>query len=717
MRHLNIDWMKLAERLAIWPALSEDARFALLQFKSNDLIPAKVFDERELRLLKSSGMLTLTTDRQRLRIAPEGRDFFKAMRAMHRHPLTADSDERTLEAYACEHLTVEEQQQLFSLPGGGGYYTYGRPTCEAAVQQAWLGQLLDLTSVKQAMQWEQQHLPPHSDNQSFEDGAPYFENAALLDATRRLIREAMTWQKPVLLTELSRRLPKIDPPLLWGAVMAAVRYLMLFAWLDGGSGMPVISLWPRIVYVLHRPAPVLPPPETDEPREIFHAPFLAEDMMTVLVAAAAEPLRLLVNRQGLYQKDIDRIAAASLALPTWLYQSSDVPGNDASPSRSSFAEYRVVTAVNVCLEGNLLKLRENRNGRAHYEIAPAGRDWLTTDMSRRISALVQPWRPRPQSVGQARPRRSASFDPRILGGGFFFPGAENEQRGLSPWVPPHFHWSGDPKIKKIDWLGAWKDVLVCDEPQRFRPMEPLLEYHCRVNNPLLGRRLNGTYGPKPRLDRYTFGSMQTDIHLENAWFDMQADLLQRRLIPLGAVEIGWDGQRRVIRLHPIGRYMLGLTENFEYEAAPEGTVIIQPNFEVVFMGPSPSAEAMLGRLAERTGHRMGAMFRITRDSIVAAAAAGVSSDAGLSDLAKVSSKPLPDNVRREVAGWFNSTMNVRLRHTWLIDMPDANTAARVQSLVGNQGRPIAPTIIEVTGERSSHSALIRKLKKAGIFVR
>jgi hypothetical protein len=301
----------------------------------------------------------------------------------------------------------------------------------------------------------------------------------------------------------------------------------------------------------------------------------------------------------------------------------------------------------------------------------------------------------------------------------------SDGRDLSPWTPAALRWAGGPEIGKIDWRAAFVDLLA-DAADAFVPMVDLLTYHSRVNNPLLGRRRQGTYGAKPQLHAFGYGQRNiSETQLENMWFELAGAQIAHTIIPLGAVELGWTPQTPEtpdkpntpsLRLHPIGRYMLGLTDDFDYHARPEGDVIIQPNFDVTFLGPSPRAEAKLGRLAERTGSRVGTLFRITRISILAAAAAGLTADQALSDLAEVSSKPLPENVKREVRGWFNATRHVHLRRTCLIDSPDAHTTTKVLAAAGKHAHQLTPTLVEITIPKKDQTTLIRKLKLSGIFV-
>ncbi len=714
MRHLNIDWHRLVGGLETWTALEYRSQNAYLKLKPNQYTARKDFDEEDCQTLIAKRLLAASADGTKVRVPPEAREFSGAMRAMHRHRFHASSTEAALKAYISDHLTVEERHVL--LPDTG-YHSYNRSEENAhlVARKDWLQQVLDLPDTKSANAWEYDRLPEpgyRSKGIQFEDGSPYFEDEALFDALKRLLATAVTWAEPVPLAELAERVTDVEPDLLHRAIMPAVRYLLLFPWLEGDESAPVIGIWPQIAYLLHRPAPRAPEPV--EPAETFHAPVLIEDMTSVLVAAAAEPLRVLASGGGLYAKDVQRLAESAFVLPDWLTPEAEThhlgPLSDRAPSP---VESRMLDAVQTCIEQELLQSHLDERERDQLQITAAGRDWLGKDVRERLRLMLEPWRESPQPKKQNNARRRSTLHAMVDEMEIAWSGNEE----FSPWTPSRLRWGVGSGVKHVDWRAAFVDLLG-DAESAFVPVGQLLAYHSRVNNPLLGRRRQGSYGPTPRLDSYGYGRRDpNELHFERMWNALANDMIVRYLVPLGAVQLGWLGETLAIRLHDIGRYMLGLADDFDYRAAPEGSVIIQPNFEVSFLGPAPRAEAIVGRLAERTGSRTGTMFRITRASVLAAAAAGITADDALRDLADVSSKPLPANVQREVRGWFDTTRHVRMKQAWLIEAPDEATATRILAAAGKQARQLTPTLVEITAGKKQHSALVRTLKAAGVFVR
>src|SRR5699024_5352200 len=138
------------------------------------------------------------------------------------------------------------------------------------------------------------------------------------------------------------------------------------------------------------------------------------------------------------------------------------------------------------------------------------------------------------------------------------------------WITYQVQWIVEERYhRQVDWRAAWADAFGGDASENFMPMAELLEYHSRVNNPLLGRRHKGDYGPKPELVSYRRPG-NDEMVLESIWHNELLDVIEKTLVPMGAMQLALNQDTPLIRLHPIGRYMLGLADDFEYEAAPEG---------------------------------------------------------------------------------------------------------------------------------------------------
>lgn len=714
MRSFNIDWSDLAGMMPLWRSLGEGTHRRLLKMKSTDVLHVNKLNEGDAQKLAEHGVMNFTQEKRRMRIAAAGRGPLKALRAMYRIDLYEEKADRSeLRNYIRETLTGDESSALLSSPHRGGYrYAH----LEEASRKSWLDSWLEHEDAASARRWETGRLPQRSPGSQFEDGSPYFDDAELFRATRRLVREAMTWEKPVALDELPDRLPDLDAELLWRALTPAIRYLLLFPRLEEDTLLPVIGLWPRITWLLQRPEAA--PPDPVEPPEVFHAPYSVEDMTALLVTTAASPLRMLASQDGLYQKEYARVADAMPSLPPWLLTNPMDEWNapDAGkPADDPIIRERVEDAIDACMSHKLIAPGVGSRGATTYEITEEGRRWLELGLEQQIRIVIEPLRDAATSSPATEEEDGAAIYHISRDGGLYRVGSSLES---SLWMPRHFSWHASARVKRLDWRAAIIDALTDPDDTTFRPVSEWVDYHGRVNNPLLGvRRAGGDYGPVPDTSSMPMFWSADEASLEVFWSRHLLEMLSGLLLPCGGIELGFDGEQRSVRLHDIGRYILGLIDDFEYEAAAGGEVIVQPDFEVLFMGPAPAAEARIAPLAERTGQRMGTMFRLTRKSVQDAAAAGITRERALADLETISARPLPDNVRRQVSDWFDATASVKLREAWLVDAPDAETADRVETAAGKHVRRLAPTTLEVTVTKSNQSALRRKLKDAGVFVK
>ncbi len=111
------------------------------------------------------------------------------------------------------------------------------------------------------------------------------------------------------------------------------------------------------------------------------------------------------------------------------------------------------------------------------------------------------------------------------------------------------------------------------------------------------------------------------------------------------------------------------------------------------------------------------MFRIDRESILAAAEAGLTPDDIVGTLRRASSRELPANVERQITDWLGAVRHVSMRRALIIRCPDAATAAKVRSAGGKHIRMLTDTVLESTAvDSAARKTLLLKLRKLGIFV-
>jgi hypothetical protein len=474
------------------------------------------------------------------------------------------------------------------------------------------------------------------------------------------------------------------------ALAAGLRYLLVFVSLRGDGPGAVLGILPSITRRLGGPPP---PPAAVAATAVFEAPFRISDMTAVLVEAAAEPIPVRGNDGSLYVRAQKAIASRLLRLPEWAgplldvfpygYTREDVGDEEHEENQRAF---RIGAAVEALISLRLAAMKHTGD-RYQFAPTPAGRAWLALAEGERLKQVLDTLRGSPQPHPGWRGGGQPPLDFFGVRLGFSLDEAFDLRAPLA-----------------AAFLSAPGDGMMV-------PLDAFLRYHAEAANPFLGpeaaklRRTTG-YSLAPR----------TREGWESLWQQILVVFLAQRLVPLGGARLGHTAEGIGFDLTPAGRYLLGASDEFHLAAPGEGEVVVQPDFEIVFLSPAPRLEAELARFAERTGTGVGALFRITRASILRAAEQGLSADKVLKALGQASRTPVPANVARQVKDWFGGTRRVRIAPAVLVECPDTETAARVTSLAGAQATSVTRTILRLGGDARSVAALVKKLRAKGIFV-
>jgi hypothetical protein len=464
---------------------------------------------------------------------------------------------------------------------------------------------------------------------------------------------------PVRIADLPE-LP-VAPNTINRAVGDALRLALLFAAV-AEDGEPVLTMWPPTVARLTRPEHGRPQP-VQPPTSTFHFPILSEDAAVILITAFAEPLRLRGHDHALFEKAHSRLAAALTPLP-----------EDAGLFVGGWKdEVRINMAVLYLSELQLVSTAGSPGSQFRLEPSATARDWLSQPAGARLRGFMDAF------------RTACAEDNRVAWHGYDT-GVAGRFRGL---------------------LADLRRVL---EPaaEQYVDAGDLLNYAADQKPP---ERFNRTLA-------YSYGRTTLEQR-EKLWLDTISNFLANVVMPLDGLEFGLQQNRRwAVRLTPAGRYLLGIDTTFiaKHEGPPTGGVIVQPNFDIVFLSASPLAAASIGRFSERIQHgSVGTIFRITRASVQNAASAAITADDVIATLRTVSAQQLPANVEREIRGWANTTRRVTAGTAFLVRCPDEATAAHVVAAAGRHGRLIAPTIVELTDPKQ-RTALEKKLRAKGIFL-
>lgn len=238
----------------------------------------------------------------------------------------------------------------------------------------------------------------------------------------------------------------------------------------------------------------------------------------------------------------------------------------------------------------------------------------------------------------------------------------------------------------------------------------------------------------PALASYTGSTHYISVYFGNRYYTSYDELLLAvhtveesfivetcggPLLEMGITELGFlnekDARWRLMRLTPFGKEVLAdvkaiggkqpgaMTAMRESPApdADQGRVVIQPNFQVLALGPVSTATlARLELCATRTKADAHVFeYTLTRESLYQAEQAGFAVEAVLQFLEESSSAPLPQNVMRSLQEWGAHHDRIVFRTgVSLLQSVDAASLAALMAdaTVGEHlARAVAPTVAVV----------------------
>ncbi len=693
MKLIEIDWHDFFRRLPVWQRLSAPARAAFAKMQPSQPQSLKKFTG-EHPILVEAGFLTLAKNGKHLRVNEECWPFVKTLGLIVGDNLLGNACSKAMHKYVTYQLHVNQREAICATMGLNQWQTDG--LIQLAMSVRWLETFLAL-SESDLKAWEapseQPSYSPWSSSRRSQTKPLPERPAVPLETMKAVVRRFMAWPGPIPIAELPARLPELSPEMLVGAVAMGVDRLLLFPGMRHDDMTLVLGLWPSITQRLHQPKPTIP--TAVQPEQTFHGAYLMEDMTTVLVAASGKPIRLRCNDLAIFAKTAEEIADNLMAMPQWV----GLPGKLA-------VRARIDAATRWLREMKLLRYH-SKGGAPQLEPTPGAAEWLSHTPKSRLKTILDSIRP--ELSTEPSLDHSPWLDDDEDEEGVYFDGYDLARSPQTAFLPFRVELSTySPTIEEL--TAALATAFGTVPEGRFWPVDAFLVWRSQEQNPQ--QKAYSAAG-----SRHAYRVM-TDEALEKRWAQNLADFLHLRLVPLGGAHLGTALDATCFTLTAVGRYLLGLAEDFNYghDHEAQRALVVQPNFEVVFLAPSPLAEATLARFAERKGRGIGALFGITKKSILAAAGSGMTVAQVLDSLERLSAKPIPANVAREIAGWFDQCRSIAVRSAVLIHCPDADTAARVVAAGGKQATALTDTVVELADTKAK-TALLRKLHGLGIFNR
>jgi hypothetical protein len=188
----------------------------------------------------------------------------------------------------------------------------------------------------------------------------------------------------------------------------------------------------------------------------------------------------------------------------------------------------------------------------------------------------------------------------------------------------------------------------------------------------------------------------------------------------GVVDLGYEGDKlQGFRLSAAGRTILTGEENELPEQEQPGKIIVQPNFQLMAIGPvGLDTLARLDLFAERENVDRGVFeYHLSRESIYQAQQLGVEVSQVVHFLEQAAGMPLPQNVQRSLSEWAAHYERIIFRSgVSLIQTANAELLERLAGAPDTAdylARPISDEVALVLKDRQQE--LIAALVERGLF--
>ncbi len=544
---------------------------------------------------------------------------------------------------------------------------------------------LEIPDGESGVSWE---VRERRSGNSYQSSHSLFAGVHVTACAKALLRPVFEARTPIALEELIGRLA---PDQFKGAIIAkALRGIALwgFVLLDysADTGELRLNMWPGLAAKLDdRPLEWAPKESPAPPAQVYAEAFAAADMAVVVAEAAAKNLRL---KQG---KRLELLASVERALARQL---THLPLSKVFdlPEGADVQAIRIQSILGLLIDLGFMEC----HGTDAWTLAvtPSGRTWLDLSPSKRLQRVMDLL-------------KAARWSPKIhhrLSWGFC--PLPDDLRPVSHDAPSLDLETEICAAWRLAPAGGWVDL------------DLWLEWLSQQHNPILkasGPTQSVLVSRRDSLGRLELVEQDAEILKDEARHALSL-FFSERLLTLGGVRWGVTPKGRILfQITPEGRYYLGQLDTFpeSIDTAP-GTVVLQPNFEIVFLGANLAAEAKVSAFCERLAHGTGSLFKVTKISLLKAMQNGSTLERIIESLEAVSSKGIPANVRTEITAWAQSRRTFTVRAAMLLTCTAPQVALKVHGILKKNSVLLNETTMELTQPLTSVQR--RKLEAAGLFL-
>lgn len=672
MKFYNCDWAMIIKYNKLWEQLPSASReFFLDKFNDPAVIVPKKKSSACVALIKS-GFIKYYGIKTGLRIVQSREKFHQAVCSMDEYhlfnsdiPSTDDLIKYIRHNYSLASAVLPLSENL---------------------SHNW--KMIDIASKISSLTWiksflHETHL--HLWNAKFKtekqkQSMNLFESTNHFEIAKQILRSLMDNSNPVYFTDLINK--KYSDDELGKAIHLLLNYMLLFPALDRKSRLIQFGIWPPIHNFLHGVKHEL---LTVDCAVVPISSFLMDDMVTILIETSANPIPLKQNNREMYASSVSTLEnnlspISPLAL-TIVKAPSDI---------------RIPLALQELYNQKLAKCNQIK-GSLYCSITPRGTKWLDKSNSNRLKHYLTNLR---KTILTHDSQDKATIKTLLKS-------HEPARLYLEEW-PQRAN-------KYLDLRGAafsaFNAFLDWDLPVS---LNSFIQIQCNNNNPLL--RLFHAGVPLIVIHDYYDIFLDTPNEIIDYWKDRLMSFMLNVMLPLGCFSFGTDqaSGQTVLSLSDNGKFLLGKLDSIQTNENDSPNIIVQPNFEIVFLNNFASAEAKLVRLAQRVGINVGTLFKLTRESIFNAVENGMNAATIIQTLTDVSCKPLPGNVEEQLKSWVKQCRHISVSHPVMLQCPDKETVLRIKAVGGIKVSVISDTIATISN-RKDLKPLMKKFNKKGIF--
>jgi len=187
--------------------------------------------------------------------------------------------------------------------------------------------------------------------------------------------------------------------------------------------------------------------------------------------------------------------------------------------------------------------------------------------------------------------------------------------------------------------------------------------------------------------------------IEQGIYDIEFALLKQigyRAYFAGAIHLGVDNFGRIaLSTTPLTQWFLANQGELVLDAIERASIILKPDYEIVFLKPSMSAEARLAPFCNREGPAsVGLLFKVNKASIQRAGRLGMSIEQ-IENALQECCATMPQNVLAEIRGWHSRVSSVRIESAELLMCPSEEIAQIVLSQFPRKVSQLQGTILRV----------------------